>query len=155
MNKTISVWLKVEDGKNKGKVGLQKRSKKNKTFPFVCQATWAGKVEIDESIGDAIKRECKEEMGSDFANKFDFSSLEIAGETNFLMKNEEWACYHYVGKIPENILKIVKIHNEAFPELVFINKNSDIFPISSGKDPKNNIVFFDDQYKIIKKVLDK
>ena len=76
-NKTISVWLVLEDGTNRRKVILQKRSIKNKTFPFMCQATWSGKVSPGEDVKNAVVRECREELGSSFCENIDFSKLEF------------------------------------------------------------------------------
>jgi len=46
-----------------------------------------------------------------------------------------------------------KIHKEALPTFVFIEKGDEFYSIESGKDPRNSIVFFDDQYKVIKNIL--
>jgi hypothetical protein len=155
MNKTISVWLTLEDGINKGKFALQKRNTKNKRFFYICQATWAGKVEKGESIKEAVLREGIEELGKIFSQNFDFSKLKLLAKSRFLMDNSVWECSHYLGTANSNILKKAKIHKEAFTKFVFIDKNDQIYPDNSGKDPKNNIVLFDDQYKVIKKVVNK
>ena len=154
MNKTISVWLILEDGKDKGKIVLQKRSFKNKTFPFVCQATWAGKVEQGENIEDAISRECREELGNEFSDSFNFSGLEILSKSNFDVRKEKWESYNYLGKISERMLKITKIHEESLPEFIFLGEDDKFYSIESEKDPKNNIVLFNDQCKILKEILD-
>ena len=62
----MSVWLILQDGKNKGKVVLQKRNKKNKSFPYICQGTWAGKVEDKENLESvrAVELEERHEMSS-------------------------------------------------------------------------------------------
>jgi len=153
--KIVSVWLVVQDGANRGKVVLQKRSLKNKTSVFICQAAWAGKVEAGESLEDAIKRECKEELGEDFADNFDFSKLEFIKKDNLTIGEKTWESYNYFGKISDEAIKMVKVHNEALEDLIFVDKKDLIYPLESGKDPKDNIVLFNDQYKIFKNILEK
>jgi len=152
-NETISVWLMIEDGDNKGKFVLQQRSLKNKTFPYICQATWAGKVEIGEDLNGTIKRECEEELGNNLSDNFDFSKLKLFQSNNFIMNGKEWSCHNYVGAISGEKMKTAKIHDEAMPELIFIGKYDIFFDLESNKDPKNNVVLFNDQYKILKSIL--
>ena len=152
-NKTISVWLTIIDGRNKGKIILQKRSLQNKTFAFVCQATWAGKIEIGEDINKAVKRECKEELGDEFYNKFDFSILVLKSKNIYTMKDKEWEVYNLAGTIKEEVLKTARLHKEALPEFIFVDKNSMVYPLNSNKNSKNNIVLFDDQYKVLKEII--
>lgn len=154
-NKIISVWLEIEDGINKGKIILQKRSSKNKTFKFVCQATWSGKVEPDEDLEEAVARECKEELGESFCKKFDFSNLELLNSSNFINGNEDWVAYNYFCKIKEKISRFIKMHKEALPELVFVDKGCEFYSINSAKNPKDSVVLFDDQYRVLKKILKK
>jgi ADP-ribose pyrophosphatase YjhB (NUDIX family) len=149
--KTVSVWLELKDDKNKGKFALQKRSENH--FPFICQATWAGKVEENESLQEAIIRECEEELGTEFKNNFDFLSLKAVSVENFEMTGKNWESHNYTVKISEQKLMIAKIHQDSEPQFVFAGKNSLIFPISSVKDPKENIILFDDQYKVLKNIL--
>lgn len=150
MDKTISVWLKIEDKR----IALQKRSQDEKSFPFVCQATWSGGVEAGEDVMDAVKRECKEELGSNFAEQVDFKKLEFLTKQEFFRKskNSIWECHHYMGEINSEILKLAKFHNMAEPRFVFVDKNIDFFSIESGKNPRENVVLFDDQYKILKDI---
>ncbi|KKQ22666.1 MAG: hypothetical protein A3G45_03330 [Candidatus Staskawiczbacteria bacterium RIFCSPLOWO2_12_FULL_37_15] len=152
-NKTISVWLTIISGRNKGKIILQKRSSANKTFPYICQATWAGKVKIGEDVESAIKRECVEELGESFFNAFNFLVLKIFSEDKFIMNGAEWTCYNYVGDISNKILKLIRLHSEALPEFILIDSDSEIFPVKSEKNSKNNIVLFDDQYKVLKEII--
>lgn len=154
IKKSISVWLKLEDGKNQGKFAIQKRSLNNKSFFNICQATWAGKSEENEKVAETIMRECAEELGESFAENFDFSNLKLLCKSKYKIKNDDWESYNYEGTVSESILKLVKLHAEAFPKFIFIGGRDIIYPISSGRDPQNNIVFFDDQYlawKIINK----
>jgi isopentenyldiphosphate isomerase len=154
IRETISVWLVLKDGPNKGKIVLQKRAESEKHFPFVCQATWSGGVEDGEDVMDAIKRECREELGENFYNNFDFIKLNFLGKQNFFResKGNVWECNHYLGKISSKNLNLIKLHSDA-SKLVFIDKNDDIYPLNSAKNPKENIVLFDDQYKILENIL--
>jgi len=153
IKETISVWLMLDDGDNKGKFVLQQRSLKNATFPYVCQATWAGKMEIGEDPNSTIKRECEEELGSDFSKNFDFSKLKLFQNNNFAMNGKEWLCHNYVGTVSSESMKTVKIHDEAMPEVIFIGRHDIFFSLESNKDPKDSVVLFNDQYKILKDIL--
>jgi isopentenyldiphosphate isomerase len=155
IKKSISVWLRLEDGKNQGKFAIQKRSLNNKSFFNICQATWAGKSETNEKIAETIKRECAEELGEEFAKNFDFSTLKLLSKSKYEIKNDDWESYNYEGKINEDLLKMAKLHTEAFPNFIFAGGRDKIYPVSSGKDPQNNIVFFDDQYFAWKKLNEK
>ena len=143
----------LNDGKNKGKVVLQKRSEHNKTFHNLCQATWAGKAEPNETVESAIKRECAEELGEKFCGKFDFSKLEFLGKEYFTIENKKWESYNYLGNVSEEILKMADLHSESLPELVFVGTKDNFYSVKSKKDPQNNIVLFDDQYKILSTIL--
>ena len=68
------------------------------------------------------------------------------------MNGEKWICHHYVGTTNGELIKKVKLHKEAFSKLIFADKKDKIYPIISKIDPKNNIVFFDDQYKVFNKI---
>ena len=152
--KIISVWLIIKDGKNQGKPILQKRSGKEKKFPYVCQATWAGKVELGEKIEDAIERECREELGERFAEEFDFKKLIFSSKHDFVRAEdgEVWESYDYYLYVAEKDVSEAKIHEMAFPEFV-VEGADKLEPLKSDKDLKENIVLFDDQYKILKSIL--
>jgi len=152
MHKTISVWLILKDGINKGKVVSQRRFT-NDSSPFVCQSTWAGAIEDGEKEMDAVLRECKEELGEIFCSKFDFSEIKLLEKAEFVEDGEEWEVNNYVGIVSEESLKTVKMHKEAFNDFVFLGKDDAIYPKNSGKDPQKNRVMFDDQYLILKKIL--
>lgn len=151
--KSISVWLILTDGRNKGKVALQRRSSEEKKFPYVFQATWAGKVEFDESTENATKRECEEELGGKFCKNFAFSELKFLKEGNFTEDKSDWTSFNYLGKMNNIDLKNAKIHKKAFPNFTFIGREDKFYSVESEKNPKNNVVLFNDQYDVIKKIL--
>jgi len=153
--KSISIWLILNDGKNKGKIILQRRSFRERTFSYISQATWSGKVEVHENIKDAVKRECKEEMGREFFKSFNFSKLKIISKDKFIWedKGETWIRYNYIGAIDSGLLKKIKFHDGAFSRPIIIGKNDTVYSIKSKKNPKNKVILFDDQYKILKKIL--
>jgi ADP-ribose pyrophosphatase YjhB (NUDIX family) len=153
MNKSISVWLELIDGSNKGKFALQKRGEKEVRFLFVCQPTWAGKVEENESVETAIERECEEELGKNFKDNFDFSALKFVGTQKYTFRGEYWQSYNYLGKIKQQDLELAQLHSEAEPQFIFAGKQDKVFDIKSAKSPKFDVVLFDDQYKIFKKIL--
>ncbi len=104
---------------------------------------------------DAIKRECEEELGSDFYDNFDFSSISLLCDNDFEFRGRKWTCYNYIGSINYGLLKKAKLHNDAFPEFVFVDKkywnnynNSKRYPILS--DIKNFFHLF--LYTKLKKV---
>ena len=151
MNKAISVWLILQDGENKGKVVLQKRSSKD-SFPFVCQATWAGKVEQGEDESEALVRECREELGENFCERLEFPEFQFICKGAFRMKGIDWESYNYFGKISEEVLKFVKMHDGAFNNFVYLSQGDEFYPVESGKNPEENVVLFDDQYVVLKKI---
>jgi len=152
IKKTISVWLIVEDGENKGKIPLQKRSLDNKRFVYICQSTWAGKVEENEEVIDAVKRECEEEMGKEFAEKFDFSALKLFCKNKYKIDNKDWEAHSFSGTVNDELLKLAKLHHEAFSRFIFVTKGDKTYSMSSGKDPQKNIILFDDQQKVLEKI---
>ena len=153
IKKNISVWLVVVDGVNKGKIALQRRSVNEKKYPYIHQATWSGKTEENESAMDAVKRECKEELGEEFYKAFEFNKLIDLGISKAVDDEVEWECSNFSGEVNEKLLKLVKMHNDACNEFVFVGKNDLFYPMESGKNPEKNIVLFDDQYKILKELL--
>jgi len=155
INKIVSGWLVLTDGENKNRIALQRRSIKNKTFPFVCQATWSGKVELGEEIKDALLRECREELGDNFYNNFDFSSLEFISTNKFIMNGKNIEVSNYCARVSQGVLNTAKLHEEAFPDFIFVDGTEISYFGQSGKDPKNNIVLFEDQYKILSEILNK
>jgi len=112
---TISVWLK---SKSEGTWLLQKRSEKNRSFPFVCQPTWAGKVEAGEAIEDAVRRECEEELGKDFCANFNFSSLMMVKKTHYARDERMWEVYNFMGLVDDELLEKVVLCDESFPEFI-------------------------------------
>jgi 8-oxo-dGTP pyrophosphatase MutT (NUDIX family) len=151
--KSISVWLALEDGEDREKIVVQKRSPEENHFPYLCQATWSGKIDDLETVQDAVKRECIEELGRDFAEGFNFSGLKFLGDSRATTNGISWICSNYFGTITESILKTVKMHKDAFSEFLFISQSDPIYPLKSKQDPKKNLVFFDDQYKVLKHLI--
>jgi len=149
MNKYISVLLVLTDGRNKGKIAFQKRSSRD-SFPFVCQGTWAGKVEAKEKITDTIKRECLEELGEKFYSEFNFSDLELIEETQSALSTKEWFGSHYQGFVSQTLLAKAQLHKKAFSEFTFIGDKDVIYPMNSKKDPQKHLVLFSDQYQVVK-----
>jgi isopentenyldiphosphate isomerase len=145
-NKTISVWLKDDQDR----VVLQKRSETSNSFPFICQATWAGKVEPGEDTLEAVKRECSEELGKEFCDGFDFRALKLFLKGDFKAKDSDWTSYNYFGRIGKEDLQSAKLHSEALPNFVFLAASDKYFPIKKGENPENNIVLFNDQYEALK-----
>lgn len=152
-NKTVSVWLTLSDGENKGKVALQKRSIANESFPYICQSTWTGKVDLGELVEEAVERECEEELGSDFFDIFNFKKIKLISKKVFLRKGEKWESNNFVGKIKEADLDLAIMHEGGLPNFVLADKNNEIYSIKTNKNPQENIVLFDDQYNVIKKIL--
>ena len=147
------MWLVLEDGPYEGKIALQKRSDQEKRFKHVCQATWTGKVEENESIDKAVERECEEELGKNFKDNFDFSSLKFIAGQDYAFKGNNWESHNFLGRISSQNLEIARLHEDAQSEFVFVDKNAKVFPLMSAKSPKFDIVMFDDQYKIFKKII--
>jgi len=152
IKKTVSVWLLLSDGANKGKIASQRRFT-NDSSPYICQATWAGGIDSGESAMDAVMRECKEELGEAFYKKFDFSTIKLLDKVDFIENDEKWEVSNYIGFVSEELIKTAKMHGEAFNDFVFLGKDDTVYPKSSGKDPQKNRVMFDDQYKILKEIL--
>jgi isopentenyldiphosphate isomerase len=145
---SISVWLRVEDGEHAGSFVLQQRSEKSEHFPLICQATWAGKADEGETAEHALPRDCREELGSDFADTFDITSLLLFATTHYEMQGEPYICYNYIGSVGVAILGKAHLHDEAQPVFIFAKPDSPVFDINSKQDPKDHIVLFNDQLTI-------
>jgi|GEM_PF-2593464 len=155
VKKVVSGWLQLADGKNKGAVALQKRSFLEQRFPFICQATWSGKIEAKESIRNALVRECKEELGNDFYKKIINLKYKLFPKTSCMAAEALWVSYNFFAPISEKIICCAKLHCDAHKKFVFVDENTEFFPFSSKKDPKKHIVLFDDQYEILVKIFKK
>ena len=145
---TVSVWLQVTSGERTGKWVLQQRSDKNESFAFVCQPTWAGKMEEGEGIEQALRRECEEELGKLFSDSLDFSTLVMVKKTHYARDEKMWEVYNFVGSISEELLNKAVLSEESCPEFIFVDKNTEIFPLNLGKDPQKHIILFDDQFTV-------
>ena len=152
--KIVSVWMILQDGQNQGKAILQKRAGTEKKFPYICQATWAGKVELGETVENAMKRECIEELGQEFADSLDFSKFKLYSKHDFARAEDGaiWESYDYSVGVNENNILSVKMHTMAFPEFIFA-KAIDLHPIKENLNPEHNVVLFDDQYEISKQLI--
>lgn len=153
---SVAVWLIIENGKNASKVALQKRSEKDRkkiqSFPFVCQPTFNGKLEVGESVENAMQREAEEELGKDFKLPND---LGLFDTTNYEFKGIPAVSYNFYAKIQEKDLQNIKLHSAAMPELIFVGKD-DLTKIKTTDDktanPKKEIVMFKDQFETLKKL---
>jgi len=145
------VWLTNDDNK----VLLQRRAEttaerglvKPQSNPFVCQPTFNGKVEPEEEIKEAVKREGREELGASFADNFSFESLK--------MFYKEGPYYNFCGQITKEQLKLVKLHSGATGGLIPVGKQDfkNIDVLGENVDPREGIVLFPDQYNALKILL--
>lgn len=145
----VEVTLRLTDGPHQGQWALQQRSPMNKTHQYLCQGTWAGKLEPGESINQAIQRECQEELGAQFAGSIDFSSLEEIGNERNEVNGKHYLIHAFVGEVSSKTLGLVDMHAEGMKQFIFIDEKSNVFPMSSGMDAKENIVVFDDMYRLL------
>ena len=124
---------------------------KPQSFAGICQATWNGKIEEKESPFEAIQREANEELGEEFFKNYPFSSLIPirTTKTKSAKDGKEMLSCHWVGPIRKEELKLIKLHFGC-SELVFLEAEDNVYPLTSGVDPKKNIVLFDDDFKILK-----
>ena len=155
--KSVAVWLIIKDGLHPRKISLQKRlSATSQSNSGICQPTWNEKLEEGESLIDAVKRGAKEELGEDFYNNFNFSSLVQSGFETFNFKGSRFISYNFVGSVAENQLKTVKMHQQAMPDFIYIGRE-DLDNIKSKNDTsanaEKNIVLFDDQHRFLVKFL--
>ena len=164
---SVAVWLICSDGPQAGKVLLQqraetqvrieavvrlKRVEKSQSNPYICQPTWNGKIEEGEGVAEAIRREAREELGSEFADSFDFGSLHL-----FHLQEYFQTClvFNFLGSVSQRQLDLVKLHSGAMPEFVAVD-SKDWTEIriagTPGTDPKTQIVLFGDQYQALRKL---
>lgn len=156
LKKSVGVWLIISDGPSKGSILLQKRSKNETSFPYLCQPTWHGKVEEGETLEQAIRREAEEELGEKFAGLFDFNLKQFDVE-DFFYNGRKSACYNFVGQISQNQCDLIKLHPLSMPEFVLICEKDmcRIKPLGPGVDSKKQIILFPDQYQSLKKLFSK
>jgi len=154
IKQSISVWLILKDGLNKGKVVLQQRAEKDKgkiqSFPFILQATISGKIEPSETIQETIIRETQEELGSNFT----LPQLKEFYITEYEMNNKKVICHNFSGQILENDLQKIQLHSGALPNFKFIGKNdfSNLLAYNNNTNPKEQLVLFADQLEALKKL---
>jgi len=134
MKKRVVVWLIGTDGILQGKIMLQRRSDSG----------------LYQSPFEAIQRKVKEELGEEFLKNYPFSSLIPIRTIKTKSENgQEMISCHWMGPLKEENIRLIKLHVSA--SLLFsLGKEQEIYPLSSGKDLKKNIVLFDDDFKILK-----
>lgn len=162
--KSVAVWLFCINGKQKGKLLLQKRAKteiingvkKKQSNPGICQPTWNGKLEKGEEVTAVVKREAREELGERFANVFDFSQLNLFNSKSYSFENTESISYNFLGKVTADMVALVKLHAGAERHFITIGKE-DFSKIKSkndvGANPQIEVVLFNDQYMVLKALL--
>ncbi len=150
--KKVSGWLIVTRGGKRKTIVLQKRNNTEKhegfefsqPFPGLCQASWSGKIENNESPFDALLREANEELGEKFSLQYPFMSmleLDMNKKTGL----------HWVGGISSEQLELINLHSGA-SGLIYVNSGTQVYPMKSKKEISSNIVLFDDDYEVLKKI---
>jgi len=146
---SVAVWLIIENGKNASKVALQKRSEKDgkkvQSFPFICQPTFNGKLEIGESVENAMQREAMEELGKNFKLPNDLGLFDTA---KYEFKGILAVSYNFYAKISEKDLQTIKLHSAVGKDDLSKIKTTE----DKNANPKKEIVMFKDQYLAIKKL---
>jgi len=157
---SIAVWLIPVDGKFAGRVLLQQRAQtemidgaeRPQSYPHICQPTWNEKVKDCERLMDAIRRGAVEELGVEFANSFDFSTLALFGIKDYSHGGVRFLGHNFIGLVTQEQLTLINLHSGAKPE--FIGTGSeDILNLKSKNDPRSKpesqTVLFPDQYEIL------
>ncbi len=162
---SVAVWLICDEGKQKGKVLLQKRAQKDivngevkvQSSPGICQAACNGKVDFGESPMEAVKREIEEELGKAFADSFHFSSLVRFYTGSYTFNGEAAVGYNFYSFINLQQQNLIKLHAGAEPHFIAV-LDSDFAKIKingdKNADPETGIVLFRDQYKALKILLE-
>lgn len=163
IKKVVAAWLICKDGKDAGKVFLQRRTEtelkdgKNnlQSYPFVCQPTWSGKMERNEDVFTTLKREGEEELGTRFASIFDFSKLQLfyTNENDDCPDKVKWIGHNFTGFVSQKELSLVQLHSGALPKFIAIGKED--IPLigivgEPGVVPSKQITLFKDQHKALK-----
>lgn len=150
--KSVGVWLIASDGPLAGKVILQQRAEKEnnrpQSSPFICQPTINEKLENRETLTTAIERGFREELGYEFAERFDYNSLVLFFVAQYSINGDQWVGYNFLGLVSQDQLNYAKVHSGMRENFVAI-ESADLEKIKSkknGADPKKNIVLFQDQY---------
>lgn len=153
LKKSVGIWLVVSDGPMKGHILLQRRSKNETSFPYVCQPTWHGKVERGETLAQAVRREAEEELGEKFVDSFNFK-LEKFDTEGFSYNGQKSTCYNFVGQVSKKQCGLIKMHVLSMPEFIPIcgKDMPRIKPLGPGVDSEKEITLFKDQYKSLKKL---
>ena len=154
--KTVGVVLVCIDGGNCGMVPVQQRAETeidektgelvSQSNPHVLQLTFGGKVEKGETLMEALKRECEEELGKKFAEQFDFSTLILFHTGEFEFRDKHFTSYDYVSTLTTREYEMIELHSAA-ERMVWI-RNLDLIhikPKQTRVDPQKELVMFQDQ----------
>ena len=166
--KTVNVALACIDGKHKGEIPVQQRADREEdpqtgkqrlqSNPYVFQLTFGGKVDKKDkgSLREAIKRECAEELGENFAKSFDFSSLSLFYEAEIVFKERLSRNYNYFGTLTTAQFNMIELHSAA--ERILWIQESDLQSIepldksNPNQNPQTTFVMFRDFVEALKKL---
>ena len=113
---TVHVWIFTK----KGKILIQKRSKKKELNPGVWDVSVAGHIKFNENIKEAAKRETLEEIGININTK-DLLKIGVYKSINIHPTAIDKEFFHtYKLKIDENIIDLYYKNNEI-DDLKFIS----------------------------------
>jgi 8-oxo-dGTP pyrophosphatase MutT (NUDIX family) len=155
---TVNVILALNNGERKGMIAAQQRAETKvdsrtgeerlQSNPYVLQFTFGGKVEKEESLKHVAKRECKEELGEDFAKQFDFEQLKQLNKTEFVFKGQRFTNYNYFGTLTNQQYDTIVLHSAA-EKMIWIRR-LDLLKISTldksnpFQNPQRETVMFAD-----------
>ena len=154
VKKSVGVYFITPDGSVllpvRAETEIKDGVEKKQFNPGTHQPTFNGKFKKGESLDDAIKRECEEELGKSFFKVLSLSMLNNFSEKKYEYKKEEYKSYGFWGRISEEDVKKIKLHSGALPNLVRV-KHEDLKKIGN-KDSKREIRMFNDQYEELKEL---
>ena len=155
---TVNVVLVCVDGKHKGEIFVQQRAETEidpqtgmeapQSSPYVLQLSFGGKVDGEETLEQAIKRECAEELGEKFAERFDFASLTLFHTGEFVFKEKLFRGYSYFGTLTTKQFDLIELHSAA-ERLIWLRESdlSKIEPLNKldrSQNPRKDLVMFVD-----------
>jgi len=129
-------------------------TKKKQSNPGVYQPTFNGKVEKNEPIEAAIKRECREELGDDFYKVFKTIERRPFFSKEYMHNGEKYISHEFWGKVKEKDISKIKLHSGALPELFRLKKRAKILDAKKTtlEDRVGKISMFPDQIKAVKRL---